>query len=123
MLLMCKQEIYAPDQMLLQNWGYRYCHTVQQTALQDMGCGRLGSKETCIAEGLHHGALLIGQRVWHLEAEVGWVVNIPRQGAMHRRCSKELHIWVQIVPSLPVYQPCMVVNSVPINMHFCISCF
>ena len=61
---------------------------------------RLGCRETCIAEGLNHGALLIGQRVWHLEAEVCRVVNIPRQGAVHRRCGKEFHVWVQIVPSL-----------------------
>ncbi|KAA6425717.1 MAG: hypothetical protein FRX49_04092 [Trebouxia sp. A1-2] len=46
---------------------------------------RFGCKGTCIAEGLNHGALLIGQRVWHLKAEVCWVVDIPRQGAVHRR--------------------------------------
>lgn len=49
---------------------------------------------TCITKGLYHGALLIGQGIWQLEAEVCRMVHISGQGAMHWGSGKELDVGV-----------------------------
>ena len=49
---------------------------------------------TCITKGLYHGALLIGQCIWQLKAEVCRMVHISSQGAMHRGSCKEFDIGV-----------------------------
>lgn len=120
MLLIYKQE---SQQCSCSDWTTGNAIQYKRGLCNTWGEVRLGCRETCIAEGFHHGALLIGQRVWHLKAEVCRVVNIPRQRAVHRRCGKELHIWVQVVASLPAYQPCMIMDDVPVNIHFCMRCF
>ena len=80
-----------------------------QAALCDLwaACGAGGSHLAAAAggyavgQGFCHCPVLIGHIVGQPEAEVGWVVHKVCQGAVHRGCCKEAHVWTKVVAAHP----------------------
>ena len=71
---------------------------------------------TCDAERLHQSSLFKRQAIWQLEAEIGWMIHILAQGAMHWWQREKLDVGVQVVPTFPtnLMSNCM---SVMLHVH------